>query len=230
MYLHLTTEQRRARDRVAGEGLVEVEEDTGVAGPVEGRGRGTAGPGASTAGNLNVDALGVELGTVGASGSVESNDLVTENILARGDRRWDGNSPRVSVRDELISSPPSGVRARDETTLGNLSKAQRTSIGVGGSTGRLVASDVWRASRVGLNETVVQVVGGPTHGLRGDVSGDSAGVGDTVGDDAGNVAMGVDLGDSRQDSEEDGANGHFGRVFVKDWGRGRWLWKRGEKE
>jgi hypothetical protein len=104
-HVDLGAEQRGSGDRVAGEGLVKVEKDTGVVGTVKGGGGRTAGAGAATAGDLNVDALGVELGAVGVVGRVEGDDLVAENVLARGDGAGNLNVPRVAVGNELVGGP-----------------------------------------------------------------------------------------------------------------------------
>lgn len=87
-----------AGDGVRGEVLVEVEEDTGVLRGVEGSSGDTAGGGRAGASDLKVDALGVELGTVGLASGVEGDDLVTENVVARGEALGDGDGPSVALR------------------------------------------------------------------------------------------------------------------------------------
>jgi hypothetical protein len=234
-------EQAGSGNAVAGEGGVEVEENAGVAGAVEGGGGRTAGARAAAAGDLNVNTLRVELRAIGVVGRVEGDDLVTENVLAGGNGRGDGDGPRVSVGDEVVGSPSSRVGARDEALLGNLGKAQGASVGVeggevvddgalvgvwpgvpsqrhalaggnldkvGGGAGALVAGNVGRLSSVGLDESVVQVVGSPADRVAGNVAGDSAGVGDAVGDDLGDVAVAVNRRDGSQEAEEDGLGKH----------------------
>lgn len=95
--LSLRGPQSGSGDGVGGEVLVEVEEDTGVSGSVE-RGSGdTAGGGGSGASDLKVDALGVELGAVGLASGVQGEDLVTENVVARGKVRGDLDGPGVAL-------------------------------------------------------------------------------------------------------------------------------------
>jgi hypothetical protein len=66
------------------------------------------------------------LGTVGISSGVQGNDLVTENIVARGDAAGDGNSVAVVVADEVVGSPGAGnVAVIDKTGFVDLEELQR---------------------------------------------------------------------------------------------------------
>jgi hypothetical protein len=60
--------------------------------------------------NLEVDALGVGLGAVGLTSSVQSDDLVTDNVVARGDV-GEGQVPGEVVLDEVVGGPGSWVAA-----------------------------------------------------------------------------------------------------------------------
>ena len=53
--------------------------------------------GGAGAGDLNVDTLRVGLGAVLLGCGVESDDLVTEDVVASGERLWNGEGPRVVV-------------------------------------------------------------------------------------------------------------------------------------
>ncbi|KAJ3543722.1 hypothetical protein NM208_g3427 [Fusarium decemcellulare] len=70
--------------------------------------------------DLEVDALGVGLGTVGLAGRVEGDDLVSENVVAGLEVSGDGESPREAIANQLIRSPSSRIGARDEALLGDL--------------------------------------------------------------------------------------------------------------
>jgi len=58
--------------------------------------------------NLEVDALGVRLSAVGLASSVQSDDLVADNVVAGGDV-GEGEVPGEVVGDEVVSSPFSWV-------------------------------------------------------------------------------------------------------------------------
>jgi len=58
---------------------------------------GVAGELSARASDLDVDALGVVLSTIGGAGGVESDDLVTEDEVTRGDVLGDGDGPGVVV-------------------------------------------------------------------------------------------------------------------------------------
>lgn len=84
----------RAGDGVGRERLVEVEEDTRVGRGVEGGEVATTADGlAATASDLEVDALGVGLSTVGLASRVKTNDLVSENVVSGLEVLGDGELP-----------------------------------------------------------------------------------------------------------------------------------------
>ena len=92
-----------ARDGVAGDvTTVNVVLDASVRRGVEGGAADTvsavgAGVGGAGASDLNVDTLGVGLGAVLLAGGVESDDLVAEDVVARGERLGDADGPLVAV-------------------------------------------------------------------------------------------------------------------------------------
>ena len=96
----LTSPDSGAGDGVGVESLVEVEEDTGVLSGVDTDQRLAGGSGAAAASDLEVDALGVSLGTVGLSTGVESEDLVAEDVVAGGEAGGDLNSPGEAVGNQ----------------------------------------------------------------------------------------------------------------------------------
>lgn len=55
--------------------------------------------------DLEVDAVGIVLSTVGFVGTVKSDDLVTKYVGALNQGRWNGDCPRVVVCDEGVGSP-----------------------------------------------------------------------------------------------------------------------------
>lgn len=128
--------QGRAGNLVRAKVLVEVEEDAGVGLGVQGRAEGTIGQVGTGASDLQVEALGVVLGTVRAAGGVQGNDLVTDNVVAGLECRGDGNVPGEAVLDQLVRGPGSGVGPADETSLGDLDPLQRGLVDAGGVIGR----------------------------------------------------------------------------------------------
>jgi hypothetical protein len=56
----------------------------------------------STARDLEIDALWVWLGAADTLGLMESNGLVTKDVVAWSDGRWDLDSPRVVGLDHVI--------------------------------------------------------------------------------------------------------------------------------
>lgn len=118
--------QSRSRNRVAGSTAVDVKENTLVVGSVQASTSRAGGGGGTAASDLEVDALGVELGAVGLASAVEGNDLVTENVVAGGDVAGDGDIPLEAVADELVGSPA----AAGQTLLGDLEELE---VGLGGA-------------------------------------------------------------------------------------------------
>lgn len=68
-----------------------------MGGRVELVGRSAAGDLAAGSRDLEVDALGVELGTTDVVGGVEGEDLVAENVVARLDVAGDPDLPVQAV-------------------------------------------------------------------------------------------------------------------------------------
>lgn len=139
--------QGGARDRVLGQGLVRVEQDASVCrsqwsatkrfasrekskeseSPHTGRGvqssaQGAGGAVRAAASDGNVDAEGVVLRTALSACAVHGNDLVAEDIVARGKRRGDCDRPRVVVGDQVIGGP--GLRGQVDAGLVNLHPLQ----------------------------------------------------------------------------------------------------------
>jgi hypothetical protein len=178
----------RAGDIVRVELSVEVELDARVLSGVElGEVTTAESPGAATS-DLEVDALGVGLGTVVLASGVKTNDLVSENVVTGLEVLGDGELPGVTVRDELIGSPAAGVAARDEALLGDLGPSEASLVDAGE-----VAAD---GGEVLGDGTMVRL--GPGVPLQGDniTSSNSDGVADgasaLVADDIGS-AKGVGL-------------------------------------
>lgn len=104
-----------AGDGVAGEAGVQVEEDTGVSLGVERGTQRSVGQVGAGAGDLEVDAHGVVLGTVRVLGAVEGDDLVTQDVVTSLEGGGDGDVVGVVVGDQLVRGPGARVGARDET-------------------------------------------------------------------------------------------------------------------
>lgn len=119
----LTTPQSWSGNNIGRQGLVDVDQNTGVSWGVELFTRGTSGFGGSATGDLQVDALRVVLGAVCASCGVKSNDFIAQNIVSRCDGFRDCYSPAAVGGDQLVGSPCAwrgGVV--DQTTCSNLDK------------------------------------------------------------------------------------------------------------
>lgn len=114
------------RDLVGGQGLVDIDEDTGVALRVEGLTQG-AGRGQGTgAGHGQVEALGVVLGTVRLLSAVQGDDLVAPDVVARLEVRRDLDEPRVVVGDQEVRPP--GTREDgivDQTDAADVEELER---------------------------------------------------------------------------------------------------------
>lgn len=141
-------EDLRAWDRVAGRVVVEVEDDAVFLGSVQliavaAVGTVVAGPGVTGAGELDVEAHGVVLGTALRAGRVQSDDLVAQDEVARGDVGRDRVGPgevvacsgvvsmkllkcngNLKLTDQLVSGPSVAARV-DQTGLFNLEPVKR---------------------------------------------------------------------------------------------------------
>lgn len=85
--------------------IVDVVVNTRVGGRVELVGGSTAGDLRARARDLEVDALGVELGTADIVGGVKGKNLVAENVVARLDVAGDLNLPVQTTGEQFIRSP-----------------------------------------------------------------------------------------------------------------------------
>lgn len=122
-----------AGDAVAGERVVDVDEDTGVVGFVQLHARGACselvGAGAR---DLEVDALRVILRAIFVVRRVQCDDLVTKDVVARGHVLGDRDGPAVVGGDELIGCPVAGLGGVIEHALGgNLVEFQGGLVGGG---------------------------------------------------------------------------------------------------
>lgn len=136
----LRAPQSRAGHGVLAELLVQAEKDTGVLSSVKAGGRDTTGDGRAAASDLEVDALGVGLGAVGVASGVKGDDLVTEDVAARGEVGGNGEVPREAVGDEVVGGPVTGVGARVQASSGDLGelKSRRVRGGKVGDGGEVV--------------------------------------------------------------------------------------------
>jgi len=150
-----TSDERRTRDDVGGQRLVDVGEDTRGGGGVELLTSDTRWLGGTATGDLKVHALRVELSTTGGAGGVEGQDLVTDNVVTWGNAGGDLRDPGVVVGNELVGSPGTGDGGVvDETNSVNLEELE----------GGLVNSLAFTVAvgKVGHDWTVVRVwPGGP---------------------------------------------------------------------
>lgn len=108
----------RAGDGVLNVADVGVEEDARVSGSVEGGTGNTSGGAAAAAVDAEIHALGVILGAVGIGSTVESNDLVAEDVVSGLEVGGDLNEPAVAVLAKVIRSP--GLSHTIVTSTANL--------------------------------------------------------------------------------------------------------------
>ncbi|KAI6760445.1 hypothetical protein HG530_009305 [Fusarium avenaceum] len=97
--------QSRSGDLVCGGTLVRVEENTRLRVGVELCGQSTLGVVSTRASDVDVEALGVVLGTILGASAVKGNDLVTEDVASSGKSLGDGAGPGVVVLDKIGCSP-----------------------------------------------------------------------------------------------------------------------------
>lgn len=174
--LYLSIEQGRSGHGVSATQVrVDVELDAGVGVLVEGRGRDTRWLGAAATSDLNVDALGVVLGTIEVAGGVKTDDLVAEDVVSAGNGSRDGDDGGVVVGDQLVSGPLARRRAAVDETLGfDLEELQRGLV-------RLGAVAVARGEVVEDGAVVALRPGVPLHlDLRAGGHGGSQGAGSTA--------------------------------------------------
>lgn len=175
--------ESRAGDGVGGQGLVDVDLNTRVGVLVESSTEGTLGLVATTAGNLEVETLGVVLSTILVTSGVKGNDFVTHDIVAGSNAAGDGHGPAVVAGDQIVGGP-GVVTAADEALLIDLEELE-----LGLVDGGAVAVAV---GEVGDDRTLVTL--GPGSPLQldllasSDLSRDSAVFGVLVAD---NVGIGI---------------------------------------
>lgn len=122
-------------DGVGGEVGVKVEDDAVLGLGVERGTGGTVGQLGAGAGDLQVEALGVVLGTVRVLGRVESDDLVADDVVTGLERRGDGDVVGEAVVDQVVCGPGTGVGAADQTSLIDLDPRQSGLVNGGGVIG-----------------------------------------------------------------------------------------------
>lgn len=105
----LTSPQRRAGHGVVGDGGVRVEVNTGVGILVQRRAGGACWVGRARARDLDVEALGVVLRAVERAGAVQGDDLVAEDVVARGQRLGNRGGPLAALVDEGLGRPLLGA-------------------------------------------------------------------------------------------------------------------------
>ena len=115
------------RDRIRSGTLVDVEENPGVVGTVEAGANCAARTSRAAAGDLQVDALRVELGAVRLVATVQGNDLVAQDVVPGSQVAGDGDLPLVAVADELVRRPD----AVGQALLGNLEPLEAALVGAG---------------------------------------------------------------------------------------------------
>jgi len=179
----------RARDLVrVTKSAVDADLDASILRSVESRAENALRVGSTAASDLEVEALGVVLGTVDIASAVEGDDLVTEDVLAGSERLRNGDRPLAVSSDELVGSPlaRSGA-AIDQASLVNLEELKRLLV----NGGAVVTSALGEVVDDG---TVVRLGPGVSAPLDlnlaagGDRGGDLASLGLAVADD---VARGV---------------------------------------
>jgi hypothetical protein len=122
--LNSTLGQSRAGDGIAGRVAVDVELDALVVGLVQLSSKNTLGLLSAGTFDLEVEALRVVLGTILLETTMESNDLVTEDIGTGLDVLRDLNEPAVVVGNELVRAVGTGVTGLDETNLVDLEELE----------------------------------------------------------------------------------------------------------
>ena len=119
--------QSRAGDLVGGVvAAVDVVLDAGVGGGVQGGSQDTLRLVGTSAGDLDVEALGVVLGAVLGAGAVQGDGLVAEDVVSGGEAGRHGHGPGVVVGDHLVGGPAVG-----EASLVNLDPLEGALVGVG---------------------------------------------------------------------------------------------------
>lgn len=209
--------QRRSRNGVVVILLIDIDQDARVRGRIEllarRRARRLGGPAAR---DLQIDALRIVLGAVGAAGGMQGDELVADDVAPRGEGRGDGEGPGVVIGDELLGRPAAGAPRGEEAGLVDFEELER---------GLVVGDARARAVAVGhVGEDGAEVGAGPRRpeqfdllaGGHGDV--ECARCGGVVADDVGGL-----VGARRDETDADvvvGPPGHGRRrVHVGIGGR-----------
>lgn len=103
--IRLTSPQCRAGHRVVRDGSVRVEVDTRVGVLIERCASGARGVGCARAGDLNIKALRVVLRAVERASTVQGDDLVAEDVIARGQRLGHRGGPLAALVDQRLGRP-----------------------------------------------------------------------------------------------------------------------------
>ena len=116
-------------DGVAGDGRIRVEKDAGIVGRVELGSEDALRIVGARASDLDVHALGVVLRAIGRLSSVESDDLMAEDVLTRGQGRGNRGAPCIIVLNQSNSSPL--LRGGVIPSLVDLDPLERGLVGLG---------------------------------------------------------------------------------------------------
>jgi hypothetical protein len=146
-----TGHQLGTGDGVAGGVAVEVELDTGIVSLVEAGTSNTSGLVGAGRLNLEVEALGVVLGTVLLASGVESDDLVTEDVVTGLDGGRDGNLPGVASGNEVVGGE---VATGGHTGLSNLEELEALLVNLGAALSTASSEVVNDGTLVGLGPGV----------------------------------------------------------------------------
>ncbi|KAI6754104.1 hypothetical protein HG530_013280 [Fusarium avenaceum] len=119
-------------DGVAGGVVVEIEDDTLLGGSVQRSTGNTGGLLSTGTSDLEVEALGVVLGTVLLASSVESNDLVTEDVRTGLEAGGDGDLPGVASGNEVVGGE---LATGGHTGLGDLEELEVGLVDLGAAIG-----------------------------------------------------------------------------------------------
>jgi hypothetical protein len=102
--------------------------------------------------DLDVDALRVRLRAVFLASTVQSDDFVTQDVVARGEGLGDVDGPLVAVGDELVGAPLVGGGV-DDTRRGELEEGEGLLVG-GGAVALALGEVVDDGAVVGLGPGV----------------------------------------------------------------------------
>lgn len=214
-----TLDQGRAGDGVGVKRSVDVEQDALVVSLVQLSALDTGGLLRAGASDLEVEALGVGLGTVLLASGVESDDLVTENVGAGGNVLGDLDQPAVAVLQELVIGVGTGAGlAVDEALLRDLEELEVGLVDLLAAISAARSKVVQDGTLVGLGPGVPLDEDG---GTSGDLGVAASVLGVTVADDVGgaesiggNEAVVSGGGGPADNSGRVGHVGHGGNVVT----------------